>query len=617
MKIQTGLSEGQVLQRLDGRGASVRLQGTCGEAGPVLATISGQRGLLKKWKKRPVGACARKQFSVVLADIPAGGPYRLKLQVGEKKAVVKSFFVGDVWLLAGQSNMQGIGDMTGRAKPHPLIRSFSMRREWILAADPLHVMGESPDICHHGGNPLSEEAAREFRRETKKGVGVGIFFAREMLKRSGVPQGLICTAHGGTSMAQWDPKEKGKAGASFYGSMLLSVKATGQPVAGVLWYQGESDAFPEAAPHYTARMKKLAAATRRDLRSPHLPWIVVQLARVFGGWNPIPWNDIQEQQRLLPDKIKNLEVVAAIDLSLDDSIHISAAAYPRLGARLARMADRLIYGNKKEKSSPRLRKVRINPPQSPAIDWSLDFIFDGVEGGLRAAGEPHGFALVLGNRQSSMNYYKTTLHGNRVRVHLTHNGGEVVAHYGCGAMPICNITDGRDLSLPVLGPLVISKSAYLPYIMNWKVTDVISSSVPLEKLECPDVEAFGGVAKTYEGGGFLNEYARWQGKSGHAYFSTEIDLPEAMDLEFRLGYDGPFRMWIDRQPFYDDLKGTNPAVVDAYRKTTRLAAGKHRLTAAIDINGGRATGIVLRLVRHDVSIAELRDFSYLRPVYLG
>ena len=42
--------------------------------------------------------------------------------------------------------------------------------------------------------------------------------AKEMLRRTGVPQGLIACAHGGTSMAQWSPKLKRLGGDSLYGA---------------------------------------------------------------------------------------------------------------------------------------------------------------------------------------------------------------------------------------------------------------------------------------------------------------------------------------------------------------------------------------------------------------
>ena len=176
-----------------------------------------------------VGSVVRGKFNMKLTAIPVGGPYNLRLESGKESVEIKSFFVGDVWVMAGQSNMQGIGDMTGRAKPHPLIRNFSMRREWRLAEDPLQHLAESPDACHTPAQCSPKEDEKQ-RREAIKGVGAGIFFAREMVERSGgVPQGLICTAHGGTSMQQWSPDRKRLGGESLYASMLISVRATGQP----------------------------------------------------------------------------------------------------------------------------------------------------------------------------------------------------------------------------------------------------------------------------------------------------------------------------------------------------------------------------------------------------
>ena len=61
------------------------------------------------------------------------------------------------------------------------------------------------------------------------------------------------------------------------------------------------------------------------------------------GW------DIQEQQRHLPERIRYLSVVPAVDLELDDSIHLSANGHSLLAKRLARCADRLALGNRKEK----------------------------------------------------------------------------------------------------------------------------------------------------------------------------------------------------------------------------------------------------------------------------
>lgn len=565
-----------------------------------------------------MGRATRGAFTAELKGIPAGGPYRLALSCGDAEVRVKAFYVGDVWLLAGQSNMEGVGDMDGAAKPHPLIRAFSMRREWRRAEDPLHVLGESPDACHAGARQLTVEQGETIRRNAKKGVGVGIFFAREMLERSGVPQGLIATAHGGTSMAQWDPALQDKGGDSIYGSMLLSWRATGQPVAGVLWYQGESDSDGAAVDVYTEKMRTLVAAVRRDLKQPALPWLMVQLGAVMGGWGGPRWNSIQEQQRLLPRKIKALEVVTAIDLSLDDNIHIGATAFPVLAKRLARAADRLVYGNRREAPMPALKAIL--PPDTKRAPGVITVVYDNVPGGLRSAGEPRGFALVDGEGKDLGLIYKTTLHGNTARLHFQPNlilPGDTRLAYGHGRMPVCTLTDVRGCALPVFAAQAFMKpTAFLPFVTTWRVTPPVAApAAALGELTCPDAEAHGAVTRTYSLEGFANEHPRWMGKAGHGYFSAKLTLPETMKLDFMLGYDGPFRMWIDGVPFYTDLDGINPCVADEFSKTTTLKAGEHVVTVAMDLNGGVAWGFFLRLRRADLSAKEIREGTFGRPVY--
>ena len=610
MTITKGLVEGQVLQRLGARGATAEISGNVSTAGvPIAVTLSGPKGALKGWKAKPVGRSARGgAFAVTLPGIPAGGPYRLELSAGKEKTAIRQFFVGDVWVLAGQSNMEGVGNMSGAAKPHPLIRVFSMRHEWKQAKDPLHILAESPDACHNGGVQRSPQEVEQIRRTAHKGVGPGIFFARQMLERSGVPQGLIATAHGGTAMWQWDPV-KGE----MYASMLSSWKATGQPVAGLLWYQGESDTNEKDEEIYVDRMKKLVAATRRDFRVPGLPWVIVQIAQVFtDDLNP-SWNRIQELERQLPDKIRNFETVSAIDLSLDDGIHISSEGYAILGSRLAIAMSRFV-GREKMRPPQFVKAVERNTIFGPSIDVT----FDHVAKGLKSAGNASGFSLVTVERKEVAVIYKTTLHGNVARLHCTALMAGLYLHYGFGTHPVCNITEGRNFSLPVFGPVILASRAVAmqAFVKTWKSSGLITASEPLNKIPCPDLETSGAVKSyTTHLEGFIDEHAAWEGKAGHHYFSSVLELEEPMKLRFLLGYDGPFRLWVNEKPFYQDLKGTNPALADQKKKSIALPAGRHRVTVAMDTNGGLAWGFFLRFVREDVSPTQLKDSSYKKPVY--
>jgi sialate O-acetylesterase len=624
MKILSGLTEGQVLQRLGIRGATVHLVIAEAPAGPVSVTIAGKRGGLKGWKNRAVAKGKGGEVKVTLTGIPAGGPYKLELRVGKTVLRVKSFYVGDVWILAGQSNMEGVGNIEGRAKPDPLVRAFSMRREWRLATDPLHVLGESPDFCHTL-KQCSSEQAEAHRRKTTKGVGAGVFFGKEMLKLTKVPQGLICTAHGGTSMQQWNPELKGEGGKSLYGSMLLSVLATGQPVAGLLWYQGESDANDNDAPKYTDRMIKLVAASRADLRQPNLPWVIVQLARVFGGPPPNPWNSIQEQQRLLPGKIKNFETVAAIDLPLDDSIHIGADGYPILASRLAQQADRLACGNKAQKPPPQL--VSISQPSHPKHPGAsqapvIAVKFDHVVGGLRSNGEARGFFLHDDGKDVPC-IHRMTLEGDTVKLHLGTLPLALMTKaslsYGLGIAPLCTITDGRGYSLPVFGPIKLHKpAAYLPFVTGWRTTAVIPATQPIDKIAHPDVNALGAEVWVHGSDGFINERPRWDKvKKGHCYFASGLELSEPMKIEFLMGYDGPFRLWVDGKPLFCNPNGKNPCLPDESARTLALPAGVHAITVAMDLEneGIGSWGFFLRFRRVDVTAKQIETGDYAKPTY--
>lgn len=624
MKIVSGLAEGQVLQRHGAKGAGATLQGTSTENGLLRVTLLKGITPLKGWNKRTVGSVVRGKFTAKLSGIPVGGPYKLRLESGSDSAEITAFYVGDIWIMAGQSNMQGVGNMTEPAKPHPLVRNFSMRREWRLAEDTLHFMPESPDSCHAATQCSPKEGERQ-RRALVKGVGAGIFFARDILKRSGgVPQGLISAAHGGTSMQQWDPARKKLKGASLYWSMLESVRQTGQPVAGLLWYQGESDANPAEAAMYIARMKKLVAFSRRDLALPKLPWIIVQIGRFFTDESSAPgWNKIREAQRLLPSLIKNFDTVPAIDLAMDDAIHIGSAGFPQLGARLAAAADRLVYGSEKVLRTPQLRSVKIiDAPTRPA-PVGMEVTFDNVEGDLCSTGEPSGFELRGQDGGPRNIIFKTTLHGNKVRLHLDKQLGTAVqVYYGYGLSPYCNITDSRGFSLPAFGPYPLGDhkpKGYVPYLTKWNYTGIIASGTRLDRYKFADVKKLPTKAKDYApamAGGLINEHPAWEAKSGLAFFRTNIRADEAMKLDVLMGYDGPFRLWIDGKLVFIDMKGTNPCYADQSCKTVALKPGTHDITIGMDLNNGSAWGFFLRFARRDISRAQVESGDFAKPVQL-
>jgi len=69
--------------------------------------------------------------------VPTGGPYavnaRMKVGGAEQVVSVGPLFVGDLWVLAGQSNMQGYGDLIDVTTPDPRVMSLELDRTWAPA----------------------------------------------------------------------------------------------------------------------------------------------------------------------------------------------------------------------------------------------------------------------------------------------------------------------------------------------------------------------------------------------------------------------------------------------------------------------------------------------------
>ena len=285
-----------------------------------------------------------------LTGVPTGGPYHIQCTVKARSQPFVTnvstgpFFVGDLWVLAGQSNMEGYGDLVDVAPPHPEVMVLGMDGKWDDAEEPLHWLVDSPDPVHSGDPKDRAQRSAEQHKNRHKGGGLGLPFASVLQQRTGVPIGLVPVAHGGTSLEQWSPSKKDEGGKSLYGSMLRQVKLAGNRVTGVLWYQGESDANGGAADQYAKNFTDFIAAVRSDFHQPELPFYYVQLGRFINAGDPKGWNTVQEVQRRLPERVSNTAVISVIDLELDDGIHIGTQGHKRAGNRLAQIALRELFG---------------------------------------------------------------------------------------------------------------------------------------------------------------------------------------------------------------------------------------------------------------------------------
>ncbi len=381
--IEVGPTDWQVLQQDDNGGATVKLAGAwCTEQKrkqpevrvcvvqeeafvPVARRFEWARARTtvdRTVRGDAAGTCGR--WSVTLRDIPAGGPYRILTQVGSANeaiewrragACVHFLCVGDIWLIAGQSNAEGYG------------------RDPVV--DP-------PEIGVHHCTPAGWNIATHGLRHT-----AWLTCAKTLKRGLGYPIGLIPTAVGGTAISLWDPGQKGH----LFDAMQRRIKQAGGRIRGCIWYQGESDTGAADHPHYKARFTRFAKGLRRVARQQDLPIITVQLNRVLGARHDgAGWEAIRESQRQLSHEVDHIFIVSIFEAGLCDGIHISSQGNLLLGRRIATTALGAVYGQDRAFRHPECKKIR------RVSDRRLELQLDHVGGRLDyvcAPPAPFAFAV--------------------------------------------------------------------------------------------------------------------------------------------------------------------------------------------------------------------------------
>ncbi|WP_423189084.1 sialate O-acetylesterase [Alkalibacterium sp. f15] len=138
-------------------------------------------------------------WAETLSPRRAGGPYTLHI-TGTSRKVIRDVYVGEVWLLGGQSNMELPVNRTYDefkeeidAADYPLIRQFH------LELDP--VFDKPKEWLEQGKwKTATQENIQDFS-------SLGFFYAKKLHEELSVPIGIYHTAVGGTPIEAWISEE--------------------------------------------------------------------------------------------------------------------------------------------------------------------------------------------------------------------------------------------------------------------------------------------------------------------------------------------------------------------------------------------------------------------------
>src|SRR3989475_10471829 len=179
------ISEGMVLQQ----GQAVPIWGKADPGEVVIVRFAGQ-------SKKAIAAMDG-TWRVKLNPMRANATPATMIISGRNNIELKNILVGEVWLVAGQSNMQRLlsetanGDAAIAAANHPLIRLFNISRQVGFKHRP-------PPLATW--QACSPQTVKEFS-------AAGYYFGVELEKELRVPIGLINSSYGGSQTQALTPLE--------------------------------------------------------------------------------------------------------------------------------------------------------------------------------------------------------------------------------------------------------------------------------------------------------------------------------------------------------------------------------------------------------------------------
>lgn len=380
-------------------GATVTVK--VGRGSATLATASATAGSQGRWR-------------VELPPMAEGTGFWLSVTDGTTALAINDVAVGEVWIASGQSNMEfRLGASStfaedSAAMADPLLRLFDMKPcvltydyEWTDAQK------DSVDrLLYYLPAAWRESDAATAPRFS----AVAWHFGRTLRDSLRVPVGVICNAVGGSTAASWvdittlehglpevlidwrhndyiQPWAQQRAArntgsgrhrhpyepAYLYAAGVEPLAEL--PVAGVIWYQGESDAHNMEVHESIFRL--LVDSWRKGRRQPDMPFIFAQLSSLSRP----SWPAFRNSQRLLEQSIPGTYMAVTSDLG--DSLDVHPRDKRPVGRRLARQALHNVYSmTGVTPSGPRpVRAVRTAP-------GTVILTLDRAEGLTTADGAP-------------------------------------------------------------------------------------------------------------------------------------------------------------------------------------------------------------------------------------
>lgn len=130
-------------------------------------------------------------------------------------------------------------------------------------------------------------------------------------------------------------------------------------VAGVVWYQGESNTGMQQAADYAPMLRLLMKNWRQAFERPQMPFVIVQLANYMAFVErpqDTGWSRVREAQRVVAAEDPYSELALTIDLG--ETVDIHPLRKKEVAERIALDFEQLVYG-KKVQLAPKVLRTEV------------------------------------------------------------------------------------------------------------------------------------------------------------------------------------------------------------------------------------------------------------------
>lgn len=226
-----------------------------GKATQIEARVINEREVFIDWKSLLKPQIGVGEFQGYLT-VPQGGWYELQVRLSSEDSVSQvvtcSIGVGDVFLIAGQSNAGNWGSHKTSPTDGQVVAWDG--QHWALASDPQPLAMSDGSVL---GSPWPS-------------------FGDALRPLTQVPIGIVSVPWGGTAVESWLPNSNDQRQLFLRIKNVLAQFENWGGVRAILWHQGEADTYASTPSEtYETRLKQVIMATFRETSFP-IVWFVAE-----------------------------------------------------------------------------------------------------------------------------------------------------------------------------------------------------------------------------------------------------------------------------------------------------------------------------------------------------